>query len=88
MDFVNHYVYPSQAAEFETFDFHRPRQIDDLVSLFSSRDPHSPRIVELVGQGLSGRHYLLRAAAFRAREQGQPVAVTSLDLTGYEPDQP
>src|SRR5712672_1335514 len=86
MEVDNHYLYPSQDAEFGRYNFHRPAIIDKLAALLVSPEPQSPRIIELAGTPRSGRHYLLRAAAFQATRQGSPAAVTSLDLTGYEPD--
>lgn len=88
MEIEDRYSYPNSEAEFGPYNFHRPAIVEGIAELLVSDDARSPRVIELAGAPQSGRHYLLRAAAYQAGRRGEPVAVMSLDLTGYEPDQP
>jgi hypothetical protein len=83
-----HYSYPNPEAEFTLYNFHRRQTVDELAAVLGSQQPGSPRIIELFGADGSGRHYLLRAAAFHSGRNGIPVSVLTLDLDAYEPDQP
>lgn len=66
------------------FNFHRDEQIDTLKSWLV--DVGLPAVVLLGGEPGIGRGFLCDAAAQRARDEGQKVAVWHLDLDGFEPD--
>jgi hypothetical protein len=84
-----HYLYPDDEAEFTLYNFHSQQQVDQIRDLLLSKDPRSPRVLELFGEPLSGRRYLVRAAAYAASKIGnQTIGVETLSLEGYEPDTP
>src|SRR4051812_29780481 len=83
-----HYQYSGAEAEFGLYNFHSQAQIDDLVDVLVSKKEQSTRVIQLVGERGSGRHYLLRAAAHHAFSRGINVAVEELTLDAYEPDTP
>ena len=81
------YLYPNAEAEFTLYNFHSQRQVDEMRDLFLSNDARSPRVIELFGEALSGRRYIVRAAAYAAAQfGGQTIGVETLSLEGYEPD--
>jgi hypothetical protein len=88
MAMLDHYHYPSAEAEFTLYNFHSQQQVDTLVDVLVSQSAKSARVLQLVGDAGSGRHYLLRAAAHHAGNRGVRVAVEELSLDGYEPDAP
>jgi hypothetical protein len=88
MPTFEHYPYPHAEAEFNLYNFHSQRQVDNLADVLVSKDISSPRAIQLFGEPGSGRHYLLRAAAYNAMHRGTSVAVEELSLDGYEPATP
>ncbi|MEP7012518.1 MAG: tetratricopeptide repeat protein [Acidobacteriota bacterium] len=66
------------------FNFHRDEQIDALKGWLE--DAGVPAVVLLGGEPGIGRGFLCDAAAQRARDEGNKVAVWHLDLDGFEPD--
>src|SRR5271154_4227498 len=83
MAILDSYSYPSAEAQFNLYNFHSQGQVDDLVDVLDSRDGKSPRIIQLFGEHGSGRHYLLRAAAYHAQYRGTRISVEELSMDGY-----
>ena len=66
------------------FNFQRDEHIDALTEWLLGTG--LPAVVVLGGEPGIGRSFLCDAAARRARDQGNKVAVWHLDLDGFEPD--
>src|SRR6266702_5156281 len=83
------YSSPSQEAEFTLYNFHPQDIVDRTADALSSKSAAGGRVIQLFGDERSGRHYLLRSAAFQASSRGDgTVFVDKLELDGYEPDTP
>lgn len=75
-------------AKFVLYNFHAQEQAEALADLFLSKRREWPNVIELFGENGSGRHYLLRSAAYNAFQRGTRIHVAEVGLDGYEPDAP
>lgn len=76
--------YGSPDAQYGLHNFHREACFEQMLSLLRS---NAGAVAILEDRPGSGREYFLKASCHRLRQSGRQVALFSLDLDGFEPDQ-
>ncbi len=78
--------YSSHQEAYETYNFHRPDQLEKLKSTLQESSSARSKIISLSGPEGIGKEYLLHAAAHNLTRSGSPTAVAVIDLQDWNAD--